>query len=136
MNTQLHFYFVLRDFVLPGMVAMKSRVSVQVRGVRAAPLPGDLVAQANSLADIIQQRRKFVLEEQQQPFTASTLKEMSVRDLKMVTADEVEQARWKEVFFEALAKSLYGRPNDIEALISCGALKPDARALANRVSDD
>ena len=138
MNAQLHYYFLLRDFTLPALTAMKSRVSAHIRRIRSAPLPGELVEQANSLASIIQGRRAFEYRDLQQPFTISAVKVMSARDIKFQSDvdDPVEQARWTGVYLQALTKSLYGRRKDIEALISCGVLNQQARSLANRKSDD
>lgn len=63
---------------------------------------------------------------------------MSAHDIKFQSDvdDPVEQARWTGVYLQALKKSLYGRPKEIEALISCGVLNQQAQSLANRKSDD
>jgi hypothetical protein len=137
MVEQLHFYFVLRDFVVPGLSAMKARALAQARGVAGEPVPEDLVAQANRLNILLQERKRFEFTPPNAPFTLSATKAMSARSITF-SGDEneilpVEKVRWRQVFLEETLKSFYGRPDDINELISCGVFKPNARSLATNM---
>jgi hypothetical protein len=133
MVAQLNYYFVLRDFVLPGISAMKARTLVQARQLAGESIPPQLLDQANALASLVRDRRAFQFKAPGQPFSLSAVKAMSDRNITIhgeeSSMDFVEQARWNNVFARSLTKVLYGRPKDVEALIQCGVLKPDARSL-------
>ncbi|MBB5392776.1 MULTISPECIES: hypothetical protein [unclassified Herbaspirillum] len=132
MLEQLKYYFVLRDFILPGLTSMKARALVHARQLAGEPIPADLQRQANELASILKERRDYVSPDLKQPFTISAVKVWSSRSIKTPTdfADNpVELARWQEVHLAAATQALSGRPNDIEGLINCGVLKPEARQL-------
>lgn len=136
MFAQLYYYFVLRDFVRPGLSSAKARALVQARRMMGEQLPSELIQEANALAMLLQQRQTFQFNPPNNPFSLSVVKDRTSRDIKIQGIepnDFVEQARWQEVFASALTKVFYGRPKDIEALISCGVFKPEARSLANGI---
>lgn len=136
MVAQLRYYFILRDFVRSGLSSAKARALVQARRMMGENLPAELIQQANALATLLQQRQTFQFNAPVNPFTLSVVKGRSSRDIKIQGIqpdDVVEQARWQEVFAGALTKVFNGRPKDVEALISCGVFKPEARSLAKGV---
>lgn len=131
MAAQLYYYFSLRDFILPELAAMRARTLVQARQLQGEQLPTELVEQANVLAALLEQRQAFKFQAPDQPFTLSVVKNRASRNIKIQGTDSLaEQARWNEVFSSALTKVFYGRPKDIETLISCGVFKAEARSLA------
>lgn len=130
---QLEYYFVLRDFILPGLDAMKARVLVRARELTEQSVPADLVAQANRLGSLLQARQHYEFKAPDQPFTLSKVKTMSDRDIRTSVGssnDVVEEARWLDVLTAAPLKVFRGRPKDVEALIACGVFQAKARALA------
>jgi hypothetical protein len=132
MLSQLNYYFVLRDFILPGIDAMKARVLVRARILSGEAVPEDLLRKANSLSGIVSKRNGYSFQAPDQPFTLSAIKVWADRDIKMNTDagdDFVEKSRWQEVFASALSKVFYDRPKDVETLISCGVFRPTAREL-------
>lgn len=136
MVAQLHYYFVLRDFVRPGLSSAKARALAQARRVMGEQLPSELIQEANVLATLLQQRQAFKFNPPVNPFSLSVVKNRTSRDIKIQGVepnDIVEQLRWQEVFASALTKVFYGRSKDIDALISCGVFKPEARSLANGI---
>lgn len=133
MVSQLNYYFVLRDFVLPGLSAMKARTLVQGRQLVGESIPPQLLDQANALANLVRDRRAFEFKAPEHPFSLSAVKARSARNITISgegsSMDFVEQARWEDVFARSLTKAFLGRPKDVEALIQCGVFKPDARSL-------
>lgn len=132
MLEQLRYYFVLRDFILPGLTSMKARALVHARALAGEPVPPDLERQANDLARILKERRDYIPPDLKQPFTISAVKVWTSRSIKTPTDSDdspVEQARWQEVHLAAATQSFAGRPKDIEKLIACGLLRPEAREL-------
>ncbi len=129
---ELRYYFVLRDFVIPGLVSMKARALVMARGIAGESIPKDLADEANGLGALLKARNEFHFTEPKQPFTLWAVKTMSAREITMSVPDQdpVEGARWEQLLLQARLKSLHGHPDDIEALISCGIMKPAARQLA------
>ena len=131
-NAQLAFYFLARDFVLPGLTSMESRLAVVSRRHVGESIPASLAQKANVLPDLLLERRNYRFKTQQQPLSLSVVKTHSSRSIKTDSGgalDFVEQARQAEVFQRAMTESLKGKPKDIEALIACGVLKPAARTL-------
>lgn len=135
MTFQLRHYFLLRDFIIPGLEAMKALVQVRSRELTEQPVPPDLQAQAMRLAMLLQERRAYAFKEPAEPFSLSVVKAMSSRDIQIsgVPTGDIEEARWQDVLRTAPARAFYGRPKDIEALIACGVFKPQARELATRM---
>ncbi|MCK4120416.1 hypothetical protein ACI2UK_24400 [Ralstonia nicotianae] len=135
-TSQLHYYFVLRDFIIPGLSIMRSRVLVRSRELTAQPVPAALAAQANQLTTLLHERKEYVFNEPEEPFKLSAVKAMSARDIRFSSSepnDIVEEAHRLRVVSVAPAKVFYGKPKDIEALISCGVFNPAARKLATRL---
>lgn len=135
MVAQLHYFFTVRDFILPGLASMKARALVHARSIISESVPEKMKEKANALSSILQERKGFSFKEPKQPFTLSVIKDRSSRDIKISVDDGldfVEQARWQQVLMTARLDSLYDRPDDIESLISCGVLKPEARQLASK----
>lgn len=133
MVAQLRYFFTVRDFILPGLDSMKARALVHARTIISEAVPGKIIDKANSLSSLLQERKGFSFQEPGQPFTLSVVKGRSSRNIKISMGDGidfVEQARWQQVLMSARIDSLYGRSDDIELLILCGVLKPEARRLA------
>jgi hypothetical protein len=136
MSGQLRYYFILRDFILPGLEAMNARVLVHARRLTGERVPDDLARQANRLQTLLQERKSFGFEPPKEPFTLSAVKVWSSRNITFSGAgldDTVESTRWAAVYSTALAKVFYGRPNDVEALIECGVFKVQARELVTNM---
>lgn len=136
MVEQLHFYFVLRDFILPGLRSMKARILVRARMVANEKIPDGLLEQANALPAILSERKAYKYLNPQEPFTLSAVKEMSSRSIQMhvdVVNNEVENARWSEVYSGALFKVFQGKPKEVEVLIQCGVFKPEALKLSEKL---
>ena len=133
-DAQLHFYFLLRDFILPGLQSMKARALIKARQLAGEDLPGSLVEKASELSRILQERKSYRPLNTKDPFTTSAVKAMTSRDFQDTSEGEnpVEKERWKAVYMMAPARIFTGRPNDIEQLIKCGVFKPEARELALR----
>lgn len=132
--SQLHFYFVVRDFVLPALRSMKARSLVHARRLANEALPKDLLAEANRLPVLLEERRAYVFEPPQYPLTLSALKARSGRNIT-VSGDNnfIENQRWLQIRLAAVTKSFFGRPKEVEQLISCGVFKPEARVLVDRL---
>jgi hypothetical protein len=132
---QLHYYFLLRDFIVPELNAMRAKVLVRSRELTAQPVPADLVTQANQLATLLKERKDYIFKEPERPFMLSVVKAMASRDIKSSfngNDDSLEEIRRLDILSVAPAKVFYGRPKDIEVLIACGVFKPAARELAKR----
>lgn len=135
-NAQLYFYFLLRDFVLPAMDGVKARVLLYVRSAQLAPIPRDLIKNANDLAEIQKQRNQFQFREWTNPFGVFAFKFMSSRQISMSPDEKDEATRWNAIFLESLNRAVADRPKDIAALIACGALKRGFRPLATHPIDE
>jgi hypothetical protein len=139
LNYQLNYYFILRDFSLPAINAMKARTLIHQRRIANEELPSELITEANELNTIIENRGNYQFKPQSQPFMLSESKYIFSRDIQIQNnAGEnlKEDILLNNTLLTAPLKSLYGRPNDIEHLISCGVLVPEARKLANNQLDD
>lgn len=135
LNNQLSYYFILRDFSLPAITSMKSRILIHQRKVDNKKLPIELIKEANKLNSIIEKRLNYRYLPQSQPFMLSRTKELYTRDIKIqnnVEENLIEDALLEKTLIEAPIKSLVGRPQDIEHLISCGVFKPEARKLVDQ----
>jgi hypothetical protein len=131
-DAQLHFYFLLRDFILPGLQSMKARALIKARQLAGEDLPRSLVEKANELSRILQERKSYRPLNTKDPFTTSAVKAMTSRDFQDTSDGEnpVEKERWRAVYASAPLRIFSGRQNDIEELIECGVFKPEARKLA------
>lgn len=136
-NSQLHFYFTVRDFILPGLRSMKARILVKARQLASEDLPTSLMEKANELAKILEERKSYRHTNIKDPFTISSVKVMTSREFQDGSEGEnpFEKERWKAVYATAPLKIFSGRLNDIEQLIECGVFKPKARQLDEKKSD-
>ena len=131
MTAQLRYYFLLRDFIAPGMETAKIILDLHARQLAGAAVPNDMQAAANRMQQLLTERSRYTPKAPRQPFTLSAAKETAARDAVASGPDAAEQAYWQQVRAAAAEQALYGRADEIEALIACGALKPAARAWAH-----
>ncbi|KVM61880.1 hypothetical protein WJ58_03580 [Burkholderia ubonensis] len=133
LSVQMAQYFRMRDFAVPAIAALKARLAVASRLQNGQDVPGELVKDANSLASLLQEERSFTYKLPGSPFATARVKEMNARTLTVSgpALDPVDSAVWSQVVEEAMFKGLRGHKGDIEFLISCGLLKPAAKALEN-----
>jgi hypothetical protein len=131
-DAQLHFYFLLRDFILPGLQSVKARALIKARQLAGEDLPSSLVEKANELSRILQERKSYRQLNTKDPFTTSAVKAMTSRDFQNTSKGEnpVENERWQAVYMMAPSRIFTGRPKDVDQLIKCGVFKPEARELA------
>lgn len=133
---QLQYYFVLRDFIRPGLSSAKSRVLIHARKLMGEASTEDLLKRANALPTFLAERKNYRFTPPNEPFTLSVIKSRATRDIQFHgnsgTADLIEEARWREVFASSLIRSFYGRRKDIDELISCGVFRPNAIDLAEK----
>ena len=55
-NEQLQFYYVLNDFIFPGMESMKAIALTSARQINGQPVPQSMLDQANRLGGILKER--------------------------------------------------------------------------------
>lgn len=137
-NQQLYFYFILRDFILPGMESMKAIALTSARQISGQPVPKSMDEQASQLASILKERSKYKTNKTQTPFTLSVLKAYSTRDIKMsvLLPDPVEEFRWEEVLIRSIRMSFLGRNKDIQELIRCGVFRKEAPEMFKKEEND
>lgn len=128
MTAQLRYYFLLRDFILPGMETAKTILDLHARQLAGAAVPNDMQAAANRMQQLLTERSRYTFAAPRQPFTLSAAKQTAARDAVASGPAAAEHAHWQQVRATSAEQSLYGRADDIEALIACGALKPVARS--------
>lgn len=129
-RAQLRYYFLLKDFIIPEMAAAREILELHASG---APAPEKMKAAAGRMEQLLTKRTDYTLAETRWPFTRSAAKVAATRHAVSgaeLGSDAAEEARWRDVLAQASTQSLRGRVKDIDALIACGALKEDARALA------
>lgn len=129
-DQQSRLYFLMRDFMLPGMASMKARVQSLARQQMDRAAPAAMIEEANQLPLLLQQRNDYHFQPQPSPFTLAVTKIWSARTIKISgedTPDIVEDLRWRQLYARALVMSLAGKKREIENLIQCGLLKPEAR---------
>lgn len=131
LNQQLQAYFVMRDFGVPDLRSIKARASVFARELQSETIPPQLSEQANEIGTLLAARREYSFQPTSSPLSLAVVKKLSSRDIKASgLPSEIEQARWDDVSHAALFSALRGRPKEIEHLIDCKILKPEARKLA------
>lgn len=131
MNQQLEFYFILRDFILPGLRSMQANVLVAARQSNQRGVSNQMLSDARELNELLKQRHRYRLKEPQRPFTLSAVKHMSSREIT-ISGDmdtTVEDARYANVLFNGIQASFYGKHDEVKALIACGVYIKDADAL-------
>ncbi len=127
---QVRYYFLLKDFIVPELETARAILQLHARN---APAPEEMKAAAGRMEQLLTARTAYAGTPTPWPFTQSSAKHASTRDATPepgAQSDAAEEAHWRRVLAKSSTHSLYGRKNDIEALISCGALKEDARTLA------
>jgi hypothetical protein len=132
---QLRYYFILRDFLLPGLEAAKAIVLAHARKTTGQAIPRALAAEANALASIMAERNFFELREPAEPFSLSVVKTLAARQIEIpapFAGEELEEARWQQVLASTLVNVLPTRSADVDELVSCGVLKPEVRGLASQ----
>ncbi|WP_158939778.1 hypothetical protein [Burkholderia sp. S171] len=131
LSAQMSRYFEIRDFVLPAITSLKARLAVAARMQSGQDIPSDLVQRANSLTDLLNQERTYIYKAPASPFAIARVKERSSRDITVTgpALDPVDELVWQQTALEATFEGLRGHSADIEYLISCGFLKPGAKAL-------
>jgi hypothetical protein len=135
-NAQLYFYFLLRDFVLPAMDGVQAREQIYVRSAQLAPIPPDLIKNANNLVEIQKQRSQFQFREWTNPFAVFQFKFMSSRQISMSPDAGREERLWNGIFLESLSRAVADRPKDIAALTACGVLERGFQSPATHPSDE
>jgi hypothetical protein len=134
MNRQLEFYFILRDFILPGLQSMQANVLVAARQSNRRGVSEQMLSDARELSELLKQRHQYRLEEPQQPFTLSAVKQWSSREIT-ISGDmdtRVEDARYAQVLLQGIHASLYGKHDEVKALIGCGVFIKDAAAMLQK----
>ncbi|WP_322881690.1 restriction endonuclease [Pandoraea sputorum] len=131
LSVQMDEYFRMRDFVMPAMSSLKARLAAVARVQRGQNIPADLAKTANALTGILHDEREFSYALPMSPFSTARVKSMSARDLKVHVPqpDPVEDAVWAQTAFAAMFEGLHGKDDEIEFLISCDVLTPQARQL-------
>ncbi|HEX8601685.1 MAG TPA: hypothetical protein VF774_03495 [Pseudoduganella sp.] len=127
---QVRYYYLLKDFIAPELETAKAILRLHAR---ATPAPEEMKAAAQRMELLLTDRMAYTDRPAQWPFTLAAAKGTSARDAAPTPGPEnaaAETAHWRQVLAKSSTESLRGRKEDIEALISCGALKADARALA------
>lgn len=134
MNRQLEFYFILRDFILPGLQSMQANVLVAARQSNRRGVSEQMLSDARELSELLKQRHQYRLEEPKQPFTLSAVKQWSSREIT-ISGDmdtRVEDARYAQVLLQGIHASLYGKHDEVKALIGCGVFIKDAAAMLQK----
>ncbi|QXI07020.1 hypothetical protein HU718_004815 [Pseudomonas tensinigenes] len=137
MSQQLEFYFILRDFILPGLQSMQANVLIAVRHSNKRGVSDQMLSDARELSELLTERHQYRLKEPQQPFTLSAVKSMTSREIT-VSGDmdtTVEDARYGNVLIQSIQASFYGRHADVQELIRCGVYKKDAASIIEREED-
>jgi hypothetical protein len=127
---QVRYYFLLKDFIAPELDTAKAILQLHAR---SSPAPDQMQAAAGRMEQLLTQRMAYAGTPTQWPFTLSSAKSTSTRDATPRPGAETaaaEAAHWRQVLAQSSTQSLHGWKDDIEALISCGALPQDARKLA------
>jgi hypothetical protein len=127
---QVRYYFLLKDFIAPELETAKA---ILLLHARSSPAPEEMKVAAQRMEQLLTARTAYTGAPTPWPFTQSAAKRTSARGAMPRPGQETgagEAARWRQVLAESSTQSLRGRSGDIDALIACGALKEDARALA------
>jgi hypothetical protein len=131
MNQQLEFYFILRDFILPGLQSMQANVVIAARNSNQRGVSDQMRSDAQELSELLVKRHRYRMEEPQQPFTLSAVKHMTSREIK-ISGDidtMVEDARYGDVLLQGIQASLYGKHDAVRELIKCGVYKEEAASI-------
>lgn len=134
MNQQLEFYFILRDFILPGLQSMQANVLIAARNSNQRGISDQMLSDARELSELLTERHQYRLKEPQQPFTLSAVKHMTSREIT-ISGDmdtTVEDARYAHVLLQSIQASFYGRHADVQELIKCGVYIKDAASILER----
>jgi hypothetical protein len=129
-TAELRYFFLLKDFILPEMAAAREILALHAGGT---PVPEQMKVAAGRMEQLLTQRTAYTYQETRWPLTRSAAKHAATRQAMSGAergSDAAEEERWREVLAQASTQSLRGRARDIDALIGCGALKEDARSLA------
>ncbi|WP_338769566.1 hypothetical protein [Massilia sp. METH4] len=127
---EVRYYYLLRDFIIPEMAVAKEILQLHASG---KPAPEQMQAAAGRMEQLLTERTKYTPGQPRWPFMLSSMKQTLARDAALGAEqrnDGAEEEYWRGVLAQAATQSLRGRAKDIDALIACGALKEDARALA------
>lgn len=137
-NQQLNFYYILSDFILPGMESMKAIAFTSARQISGQPVPKSMAEQASQLDTILKERSEYKINKTQTPFTLSIMKAFSSRDIKMSgpLPDPVEEFRWREVLIRSFHMSFLGRNNDAQKLVKCGVFRKEAPEMFIKEEND
>ena len=131
MNRQLEFYFILRDFILPGLQSMQANVLVAARQSNRRGFSEQMLSDARQLSELLKQRHQYRMEEPQQPFTLSAVKHLSSRGIT-ISGDMdtmIEDARYAHVLLKGIRASFLGKHEDVSELIECGVYVKDAGVM-------
>ncbi|EKK7717108.1 hypothetical protein PO816_004048 [Cronobacter dublinensis] len=125
--SQLNFYFLLRDFIMPSLNAVKAQVIVSTRQINNQQIPQTLMKEAQELNQLISERNNYNIKPPQVPFSLAVVKSMSSREITMTgeMPDQVEDARWANLMFESLTFAMEGNPKEVDELVRCGLYKPE-----------
>ncbi|EBB1561734.1 hypothetical protein HHZ41_000417 [Salmonella enterica] len=125
--SQLEFYFVLRDFIMPSLDAVRAQVLVSTRQINNQEIPQTLMEEAKELNQLISERNNYNIEPPQVPFSLAVVKSMSSREITMTgeMPDQVEEARWADLMLGSMAFAMEGNPKEVDELVQCGLYKPE-----------
>lgn len=127
---QVRYYFLLKDFVVPELETAKTLLRLHGR---ASPAPEEMTAAAGRMEQLLTARTAYTGTPTPWPLTQSSAKRTAARSAAPApgpATDAAEAAHWRQVIEVSSTQSLVGRKDDIDALVSCGALKEEAQALA------
>lgn len=125
--SQLEFYFVLRDFIMPSLDAIRAQVLVSTRQINNQQIPQTLMEEAKELNQLISERNNYNIEPPQAPFSLAVVKSMSSRAITMTgeMPDQVEEARWADLMLGSMTFAMEGNPKEVDELVQCGLYKPE-----------
>jgi hypothetical protein len=135
-NFQIYYYFMLRDFIIPGIDSIVSRALMRSRELNGQSIPDDLIMEANKFMELMKMRSEYIFSQREKPFLLSKMKYMSSRNINILTGNsdiEIEEMHRIDVLDIAPNKIFYGRIKDIEILINCNIFRPEAKELADKL---
>lgn len=131
LHQQLNAYFLMRDFGVPELHAIKARSMVFAREISSESVPTQIQQDASALGKIIKERQAFQYLPPSAPLSTAQMKQFSSRNLTTSgMIDDIESYRWKDVHIQTLDKVFRGKIGLVEQLIKCKVFKVEARMLA------
>lgn len=107
---------------------MQANVLVAARQSNRSGLSEQMLSDAHQLSELLKQRHQYRMEEPQQPFTLSAVKNLSSRGITISGEMDtiIEDARYAHVLLKGIRASFLGKHEDVSELIECGVYVKDA----------